>query len=61
MFKNEIKATPKQNKMKGYRVMEKEVLAKQTIELEDLEIEAEGSVLFGPNVQGPRRDIGPRT
>lgn len=41
--------------------MEKEVLAKKTIELEDLEIEAEGSVLFGPNVLGPRRDIGPRT
>lgn len=41
--------------------MEKAIFSAKTaqeITLEDLEIEAEGSVQFGPGNVGPRRDIG---
>lgn len=33
-------------------------ISKTELTLEDLEIELEGELEFGPNIDGPRRDIG---
>ena len=37
---------------------EKNELPKHEVTLQDLEIELESEMEFGPNVGGPRRDIG---